>query len=439
MSPTPNAGTRTAGALAALYGVFTLWCLWRFSGAQSPDLMATWLAGYFYGTGALVQVYPSDTTVYTMLPPSDWWPYLQSQGRAHAVFPFVYPPLWAALASWITPYVGIDGFRTGASVVNPVLLAGMVTLACRAAGLRAGALVLGTGLGLVGMLTTLPGAVALEQNQPQILVSFLIVAAIERDRAGAARLAGGALAVAAAIKLYPVLLALLWIAARRWRSATAFAVAGGAMGLASIALAGWPLHQTFLHEVGIIKNTVLVTSFTYGLDPTLAQFFAADRLSFVAGLDNPADAAVLAGWSVLTKGTVWSAASIAGIAGLTSGTALWLSRKPGTPVLIYPAFLTALALLSPLSWGYHYLPALAFAPVLIPAFGARRGGLILLGVLVPVSIGALGPLARVPFGGLFPQLAGTLAMAGLGAALWIAARRDQNMKLHPDNTDKRAH
>ena len=44
------------------------------------------------------------------------------------------------------------------------------------------------------------------QNQPQILVSFLTVLALERAMRGHERTAGLALAVAAAIKVYPVLL-----------------------------------------------------------------------------------------------------------------------------------------------------------------------------------------------------------------------------------------
>ncbi|MDX1739050.1 MAG: glycosyltransferase 87 family protein, partial [Alphaproteobacteria bacterium] len=66
---------------------------------------------------------------------------------------------------------------------------------------------LGISLGLVAFLV--PFGLALRENQPQILVSFLILLAIERERAGWNIAGGAALALAASIKLYPALFALL--------------------------------------------------------------------------------------------------------------------------------------------------------------------------------------------------------------------------------------
>ncbi|WP_420858341.1 glycosyltransferase 87 family protein [Marivivens marinus] len=410
--------------LWAIFVGFTAVSFAAFGFGHSPDLMATWLAGHFHAAGATDQVYAGYDGLYTMLPPSEWWPFLQEQGREKAVFPFVYPPIWAVLAGWITPFVGLDAFQAGASFVNPLLMAGMVTLAGRATGLRDWALVRFLLLGLGVMVATLPGSVALEQNQPQILVSFLIVAAIERDRAGAARLAGAALALAAAIKLYPAMLALLWLASGRGRSVASFAIVGSVLGAVSILLAGWPLHQTFLSDVSAIKNTALVTYFTFGVDPTVAQIAFADDLQFVAGLDNAADAQALLGWSVLQKGAVWSGLSLAAMLGLALGGASYARRT--SDVLFWPAFLVGLALISPLSWGYHYLPALAFLPAMIDRFGPRRGGLIVLGIAAPLTLPALGVFSSVTATILLPQIAGTLAMIGLGLALFLAPSRSKD-------------
>lgn len=410
----------TWGSLVWLWALvlgFVAFCLWRFAGSHSPDLMATWLAGHFYEIGATDQVYPADDRLYTMLPPDGWWPYLQEQGWDKSVFPYVYPPLWAVLASWITPLVGMQAFQSAAAIVNPALMAAMVIAAGRATGLRELALVKFTALGLALMIATLAGSVALEQNQPQILVSFLIVAAIERDRAGAAKTAGAALALAAAIKLYPALLAILWIAGRRWGAVRAFGVAGAALGGLSVALAGWPLHLAFLHEVGVIKDTVLVTYFTYGIDPTFAQIALPDRLEFIAGLDNdPADT-MQAGWAVMAKGPLWAALSALGLAAVM-GAGVWRLRRGAVGVTLWPAVLVGVALVSPLSWGYHYLPALAFAPALIWSLGLRRGALALLCIVVPLSVGALDIFAGLPLPFLAPQVAGTLAVAALGALFW---------------------
>lgn len=410
----------------ALWGIclgFTAFSFWAFAFGHSPDLMATWLAGHFYDLGALDQIYPPDTDLYTMLPPSDWWPYLQSQGHDGSVFPFVYPPLWAVLASWVTPYAGIDTFQMAASVLNPLMMVWMFVFAARAIGLPPNAQLTALGLGLIMTILTLPGAVALEQNQPQILVSFLLVLAIERDRAGAAKTAGAVLALAAAIKLYPAIIALLWLATGRYRAVRAFLLAGGALGLASLALAGWPLHADFLHQIGVIKNSALVTFFTYGIDSSIAQIFASDGLVFIAGLDNAPDSELVGGWTVLAKGALWSNLSTLGLIVLTVAGAAYLRKAAGNVALVYAAFLVGVALLSPLSWGYHYLPALAFLPTLPLILGPRIGGAAVLAVVLPISIPSLEPLSAIPFDGLFPQIAGTLSMVGLGVILLLASRR----------------
>ncbi|RYG90715.1 DUF2029 domain-containing protein [Loktanella sp. IMCC34160] len=405
-------------ALIAIFAGFAAFSFAVFGFGHSPDLMATWLAGYFHQIGATDQVYAGYDGLYTMLPPSDWWPYLQSQGRDQSVFPYVYPPIWAVVTGWLTPLVGLDAFQVVASLVNPVLMAGMIALAGRATGAQGWALVRFVVLGLGIMMVTLPGSVALEQNQPQILVSFLIVAAIERDRAGAVRTAGAALALAAAIKLYPALLVVLWLAARRWGSVASFAIVGASLGTLSILLAGWPLHEVFLSDVSAIRNTALVTSFTYGIDPVIAQIAHADQLQFVPGLDNLPDAANQLGWSVMAKGAVWSGLSTVALVALAAFAAL--RARGGADLLFWPFVLVALALISPLSWGYHYLPALAFLPDLLNRYGPRRGGLIVLAVVAPVTLPVLGLLPLPASGLLLPQIVGTVAMAGLGLAFLLA-------------------
>lgn len=409
------------GICALVFG-FTVLSIWRFWGSHSPDLLATWLAGHFYGQGALDQVYPGDTRLFTMLPPDRWWPYLQTQGWDKSVFPFVYPPLWAALASVITPFVSMEGFRLGASLINPALMALMVVLAGRAMGQRDRALFIFTAVGLAIMWLTLPGGVALEQNQPQVLVSFLLVLAIERDRAGAHTTAGAALAFAAAIKLYPALIALLWLASGRNRSTLSFVIAGALLAGLSVALAGWPLHSAFLHQISVIKDSVLLTAFTYGLDPTLAQIFAPDSLEFIAGLDNSPAAQSARGWTVMAKPPLWSIASTAALLALMLFGTIHLRRNDPNAA-IWAALLAGIALISPLSWGYHYLPALAFAPAVVAGFGPRWGGFLLAIILAPISTPGLDLMLRLPNPTETAQMAGTGAMILLCTALLATARR----------------
>lgn len=376
----------------------------------SPDLMASWLAGVFFQAGHLDQIYPQDTAVYTMLPPSGWRPALQAQGYDDLVFPFIYPPLWAWLAGHLTQITTFDMVKTAAGLVNPVLLGGMVILAHRALDTRLSALGF-VALGLVLLGGTVIGTAALQQNQLQILVSFLIVLALERARAGAPRIAGTALALAAAVKLYPVLLVPVWLAMGERRAAGWFVLSGGALAAASVYVAGWPLHEAFLTEIRIIGQSVMVTEYALSLDAALSQIFMPDALQFIAGLDTPAGTTAPLGWFVVQKSPLWVLASR--VANLTALAAFCLlARHRPQEALIWPLALGVFALLGSLSWGYHYLPVAAFAPVLLDRFGPLRGTLALMAVFLPLTLPMFGLIQSLPpVVDMMFQLTATAAMA----------------------------
>ncbi|WP_457647289.1 glycosyltransferase family 87 protein, partial [Profundibacter sp.] len=219
-----------------------------FYNVRSPDLLASWMGGHFYQIGIMDQIYPSDRQIYSMLPPDAWMPYLKDQGYDGSVFPFIYPPLWAHIFGWLTTVTTYDTLSNLARAINPVLMGSMVILAWRSMG-NTMSVVVYTFIGLLILVSTTIGFVPIYQNQSQILVSFLIVLAIERSRYNAPVIAGVALAIAASIKLYPALFALFWLASGNRKAFGSFIVAGLVLAGASVLLAGWPLHQTFLHEV----------------------------------------------------------------------------------------------------------------------------------------------------------------------------------------------
>ena len=411
--------TAESRACLILIGAFATISVMTFRGAPSPDLLASWVAGQMWAAGETGQIYPALDTVFPMLPPEGWPDHLAAQGYVGAVFPFVYPPIWAVLTGALTRVMPLGTFEGAATLINPVALGLMCWLALRAAGPTRLPRTLLLAIGLALMLITLPGAVALEQNQPQILVSLLIVAAIERDRAGAPRAAGIALALAASIKLYPLVFTVVWLARRRWEALATFTVAGGVLGGASVALAGWPLHAEFLALVGSIRHTALVTSFTYGIDASIAQIWYSDTLRFVTGHGQTGD--VTRGWTILEKPGAWVTLSTAALLAVLAVAAAAAARRPGS-LLIWPATVIAVALVSPLAWGYHYLPALAFAPLILDRAGPARGGALLLALCLPMSLPAFGLLARVPLVDLFPQLTGTVALAAMAAVLARSVR-----------------
>ena len=402
----------------------------------SSDILASWMAGHYYLLGMLDQIYPHDTDIFTMRPPPEWIPYHHSQGRSSDVFPFIYPPIWAHVFGWLTTVTQFETVVKWARILNPLLIGSMVILAWRASGSTIPALRF-TLLGLLILAFTLIGVVPIVQNQPQIFVSFLIVLGLERHRSGAPLTAGAAIALAASIKLYPVLLALLFLASGNKRAFGSFVIIGAALGGLSIALAGWPLHSLFLAEVSRISSTIIVTIHTYSLDAIIGQMFFIDQMqmildpNFIAGA---ADNNLIIGWQVMAKPALWRGISAAVILATLVFFAYKLHRNKGPNSdnsLLWPIVIICIALINPISWGYHYLPAVAFAPVLIDRFGSFRGAVLLLLIFAPVSVVALTSI--YPHIGFIAQPAsffGTLSMIGLALSFAAAHRKKPTAQPH---------
>lgn len=381
--------------------------------APMSDLLATWLAGYFYGAGDFAQIYPADTTLYTMLPPTEWEPLMRSRGYEHDVFPFIYPPLWAAAAAPIAQNTAPESVFAVARILNPAFIALMVWLAARATRTSLPlAAYLAIGIGAIWLTNV--GQVGLLYGQPQIFVSFLTVFAVERLVRGGPATAGAIMALAAALKLYPALYAMVWLLSKAWKPLVAFVGVGLALAGLSVALAGWPLHAAFLHQVATIGDTVLLTRLNFSLDPIIGQIFMMERFEFVTQ-----DAASNAGWFITAKGPLWSAISFGCLLASTLVCArLW--AKTGDP-MVWPLLMILGSLFTPLSWVYHYLAPMAFAPALLSRLGTRAGGLLLLGIVVPQLLPVMNMLDALDPLPLAVQAvsAGSFALLAVGCLLAI--------------------
>jgi alpha-1,2-mannosyltransferase len=351
-------------AFLFVYLAFLTLVSWQvFSGSASSDLMATWMAGKYFFEGTFDQIYTHYDHLFTMRPPSDWQPYLRANGYNEAIYPFIYPPLWAWAASFLHKFTSFESFALAATLVNPVLLGMTIWLAAKTASqkLPLTLIVIGT---TVVFAFSISALVALEQNQPQILVGFLIVLGIERTRSGAPIVGGIAMALAASLKLYPALFALFWLANGERKAPAAFALAGGALGLLSVTTAGWPLHEVFLSDVSAISRTALVTFLSHSIDPTIAMLFFEDQEIVFPSLAVSNPGALREGWAIVEKTALWRALDVALLIGAIAFLIFVARSSKGKDPLFWPMALTLIAVVSPLSWGYHYLPALAFALVL---------------------------------------------------------------------------
>ncbi len=422
----------TSISILVIIGILTALVLIN-ADTGSSDILPSWMAGHFYQLGMLDQIYPHDTDVFTLRPPPEWVPYHHSQGRSNDVFPFIYPPIWAHVFGWLSTITTFETVVNWANTINPLLLGSMVILAWRASGSTMSAHGY-TLLGLLILVLTQIGVVPILQNQPQIFVSFLIVLAIERHRSGAPLTAGAVIALAASIKLYPALLALLFLANGNKRAFGSFVIVGALLGGFSIVLTGWPLHSLFLAEVSRISSTVIITPHTYSIDAVIGQFFFADNLQLIldpniipGNADEGPIESPIKKWQVMAKPILWR-----GISSVVTLTILAFfayrlhqnKKSASDNSLLWPILLISISLANPISWGYHYLPAVAFAPMLVDRFGFFRGVLLLLLIFAPVSIVALKPLhLYFSFVEQPASVFGTLSMVALALAFAVAHRK----------------
>jgi hypothetical protein len=86
-------------------------------------------------------------------------------------------------------------------------------------------------------------------GQFYVFLLLLIVAACWSTLRGRNLLAGALLSIAVMCKLFPVLLFIFFLRRRNWRALISGAITGSAALVVSMAVFGWSLHRTYLHQV----------------------------------------------------------------------------------------------------------------------------------------------------------------------------------------------
>ena len=385
------------------------------------DLLAVWLAASSYQDGLAHIVYPNPDHLFTVTAPAEWVQAAQDLGYEGPIYPYVYPPLVAAGIAPLTEAIDYSSFVLGAGIANAALLAGMVLLAASISTPRPQYPVfVVVSLGLLSLSKI--GLLAMHENQPQILVAFLLVLVIERSQAGRLGQAGIALALAAAIKAFPAIFIIVFIVRGQWRAVLAFAIGGAALGTASVFLAGWPLHAAFLDQLSAINNSVIVGIYSYNINSAIAVFGWSETLTIVegtyAGIPNPEPPK----WQVLARPAAWSFLGTVANVTVVSGLALVMRFQPRAAVPAWALLIAASALLMPLAWPYYYIPSLVFMPILLVALGPFVGGTIIAGTLLATTIilpEKVAEILNIPHLGLFPGLVGILVLI-LGYALAVA-------------------
>ena len=333
--------------------------------SQSADLYASWVAAEFMQMGQQGQIYPNVADGFTMQTPAAWWPHVSAIYPDARVYPYLYPPLWAGLLAPVTDLITFEALDALVLGLHQLLLIATIILVsrmCRTTGIAQWAFV---ALTYSALTMSSPVSAALAENQPQLLVSFLVVFAFERVQFGHARLSGVLLALAAAIKLYPLLFVAIYLGRRQWPAVISFAITGAGLGVASIVIGGWALHLEYLNLVSALTGSVIVTNMSMSLDALVSGTLFTDQLVRItpdnmAGTDR--------GWGMIQKSDFWRFASGVANLGAVAAIALLAALRPRDP-LVVPVAAIVFGVMSPLSWSYTYLTAFVFLGALPLRFG----------------------------------------------------------------------
>jgi hypothetical protein len=383
--------------------------------ADAPsDFLAVYMAGKAFAVGDFASVYGPPVEMFSLDVPQSWAALAQQAGldAEATLYPYIYPPIWAALFGSSLSLLPPQSLYPPLYALNAALMVGTVALAWKASGAKRG-IVLWLLIGVLFLATTSFGFIALRQGQWQILTSFLIVLSLERARAGAPHQAGIALAFATSIKLYPVLLVVLWLARRdQWRNIPSFAVTALLITGASLALAGVDLHMQFLDRIATISGSVLYTLLSYNLT-VLLDGWTVDIMPEEIGIK------LVTPWvGTLNKVLL-----------LASAAAVFLAARRATPNQYYqclvPIWLVAMSYFSPLSWSYHFITAMAFAPLLMEHGWRSLGPWAYLAIFLIASLLGLFAISAIAPVGMVLVCTGSLTLLILVLALiWQRPRAE---------------
>ena len=345
-----------------------------------PDLAGLYLAGHSYANGNFDLVYAAPDGFFG--PSVESWTKLAAElgHPGESFFPFVYPPIWAALAAPLTQMLSPLDFFNLFYVIHITMMALSVVLTYRIIRPET-PMVVWSAISCAMLFISLIATLALHHNQLQITVTFFILLAIERYSAGKSVYAGMALAIAAAIKITPALLGLIFLLDRDFRAAITTAVAGLALLALSFIVAGPQLHWIFIERVNEISEAIAVMRVNNALEAFIYQIGTFLSGTAVTSTERYPDFA--------TPEPLWVSiptklAFIAGLALVVWRT--WNLNLQDRLRMLPLGIILITTLCAPLAWNHHYLPVLFLLPVALVLFRPARAIVFLAAIMALTSI-----------------------------------------------------
>ncbi len=391
--------------------------LWLNWGEWKIDLTALYFAAQSWWVGLPDLIYQEGPATFLVDPPSQWVDWAHAEGWTEPYFtPFLYPPLWAVLLSPVAGALTVVQFFNAGLIVNVAASVWMVWLGWKLVEPRELSPTLWALLSFGLLFTTAAGYMTYWLGQPQVIVSALTLASVLALAQGRDLPAGGLLALAAAAKLSPAFLVVLFVMERRWRALAAFTVAGALLAGLSVVLAGWPLHAELLEKLAQIEARTLVSRILVSLELVLFQLHETllGTANWVIGHPRMPMEPVWIAWTV--RLALFAAVAVTHVStrDLPPRLRLWMR---------FYLLLLATLVTNPLGWMHYMALPLALLPALFEILERRPATLALLAVGVVYSMPLFLLLAPLDYAGFAQVGLSFAAVTGLFFLVASAAKR----------------
>lgn len=378
----PRRGIALAIFFPIIWSIFVI--AWQWDDLHY-DFNALYFAGHFLAQGRPDLVYAVDLNTFPLPNHPEWFAQNDRWDCEHfCAYPFIYPPIWATLMAPLTSALDLFTLSNIALLVQIPLLSLCPLLAWR---LWRPEMSLAQWTFRCLVLTTLctPGTTSLVNNQPQLFITFLMLLAFERAAHGRPFLGGMALGLAATIKIFPVVFALIWLREGNWRAIAGATVLGAAILVLNFVIADPALNKSFIEQAGILSGGVFPSNRNYSLTSVLGWLDAAAA--------DPRRPVVNAYARFVNLGLL-----LLGLALL-----IWRARRADAQWrrrFMLPAIAALLTVAGPLGWPYYLFLAL-FALQLLPEHFGRNGTALMVGLIALIFVPAqilLGPFTAAALG-----------------------------------------
>lgn len=419
--PAQRAGGRarllTALAWVALLGwaawiMATHWDFWPM------DLSALYMAGRMVLAGLPAEIYAAPDTFFGPQTSEVWKAEIAAQGLPGGnLLPFAYPPIWAGVMALPARLDPMDFARLARLAILAMLLASLV-LAWRVTGRRL-PLWAWLGIGAVILSQSWVVSLILVNLQPQVLVVFLMLLALDRVRSGAEVSGGIALGLAAAIKITPIALVLVLLAVGARRAALWSVATAAALAALSLAVMGAELHWSYLAQLERIGANTLVSHVQMSLGSLLAELLALAR----------GEAEPVSDWIAILPAAAW----VKPVSLVLLGAGLWAIWRLGNRLdraaalaWLPPLVVLLTTVTGPIGWTHYALFPLLLLPAAATLGPGRAGWAIVAALFVLFSHDLnLWLMARPlpPHWGAWTAFAGSLGLAAIFVSLALAQAR----------------